>query len=245
MIVEGIPLKGKVAIVVGNQGFRVRSLASALAEAGAKVAIAAPESVKPAIEQADRIGADIYIRATDITSAEEINNLVKQTVARWHKVDILVNSADLMFFKPLSEISQAEWRQVIDVNLTSAFLWCQAAGRQMLKQKRGRIINIISGLSQRGLADGVAYCASQGAVQQMTSALALEWAREGIRVNAIGMGWFDKSIKPNSRLELYIPLRRLGTEGDMTSLVVYLASDASEFITGSSFFIDGGVMAHA
>jgi len=245
VVSQGVSLKGEVAIVVGNQNFRVKSLALALAEAGAKVAIATPEDAKQLVEGAGRIGAEIYAQTIDITSPEEINNLVEQTMAQWHKVDILVNGANLMLIKPLSEVSQAEWRQVMDVNLTSAFLWCQAVGRQMLKQKRGKIINIISGLSQRGLANGVAYCASQGGVQQMTTALALEWAREGIRVNAIGVGWFAEAIQLESRLERYIPLRRLGMEDDLTSLVVYLASEASEFITGSSFFIDGGVMAHA
>ena len=245
MAFKTISIKGEVALVVGNHSFPTKGLALALAEADARVAVAAPQGVIASIKGANVSGLDIRCQITDITNEDETNKFVNQTVAQWGKVDILVNTADLKLFKPICETSQSEWRQVIDSSLTPAFLWCQAVGRQMLKQKKGRVINVISGLSQRGLSNGVAYCASQGGLKQMTEALALEWARDGIRVNAIGLGWFAEAIEPDHRLERYVPQGRLGMEGDLASLVVYLASDAGEYMTGSCLFIDGGAMAHA
>ena len=245
MVFKKISIKGEVALIVGNHSFPTRVLALALAEAGARVAVAGPQGVIESLKGENVAGLDISCQITDLTNEEEINYYVNQTVARWGKVDILVNAADMKLFKPICEISLSEWRQAIDSSLTTAFLWCQAIGRQMLKQKRGRVINVISGLSQRGLSNGVAYCASQGGLKQMTEALALEWARDGIRVNAIGLGWFAEAVEPDPRLERYVPLGRLGTEGNLASLVVYLASDAGEYMTGSCLFIDGGAMAHA
>ena len=244
MIPKEITLEEKVAILVGNANSRVRTLALALVEAGAKVVTATPEDVGGLVEEASGNETAIHAQNLDITSPGEINKLVVQTLAKWHKIDILVNCTNLMLIKPFLEISQAEWSHVMNINLTSAFLWCQAIGKQMLEQKSGKIINVVSGLAQRGLANGAAYCASQSAVQQMTTALALEWAREGIRVNTVGTGWFAEVIQPNPKLERFIPMHRLGAEEELAPLVVYLASDASDFITGTSLFVDGGLMAH-
>ena len=135
----------------------------------------------------------------------------------------------------------------MDVNVKSMFLCCRAVGRRMLRQGGGRIVNISSGLSAPpALSNSAAYAASQGAVRQLTSSLALEWARHGIRVNAVGAGWLTTSPTDlEDSLARFIPSRRLGSPDDIGGLVVYLASDACDFVTGQTIYVDGGATAHA
>ena len=134
-------------------------------------------------------------------------------------------------------------------NLGSAYLLCHRIGREMLRQGGGRVINIISGLAERGLWNSTAFCASQGAVLQLTRSLGLEWARRNIRVNAVGLGWLDTGESTdagaqNDPLVRYTPLKRKGVPEDIAPLVVYLASDACEFTTGQPIYLDGGLLAH-
>jgi NAD(P)-dependent dehydrogenase (short-subunit alcohol dehydrogenase family) len=134
----------------------------------------------------------------------------------------------------------------MDHNFNSVMNFCRAAGRQMLVQKKGRIINIVSGLAERGIANGTAYCVSMGAVLQLTKALALEWALTGVTVNAIGTGWFtEDGSAADDAIARYIPVKRYGKPYEVGSLVVYLASDVTDFTTGQFMFVDGGLMAHA
>jgi NAD(P)-dependent dehydrogenase (short-subunit alcohol dehydrogenase family) len=134
----------------------------------------------------------------------------------------------------------------MDYNFKSALNFCRTAGKQMLKQKNGRIINIVSGLAERGIVNGSAYCVAMGGVLQMTRALALEWALKGITVNAIGTGWFTESGRQmDETLTRYIPVKRYGQPEEVGSLTVYLASDVTEFTTGQFMYVDGGLMAHA
>jgi len=134
----------------------------------------------------------------------------------------------------------------MDYNFNSVANFIRVAGRQMLVQKKGRIINIVSGLAERGMANGSAYCVSMGAVLQLTKTLALEWALAGITVNAIGTGWYTETGKAaDETLARYIPAKRYGKPEELGSLVVYLASDVTEFTTGQFMFVDGGLMAHA
>jgi NAD(P)-dependent dehydrogenase (short-subunit alcohol dehydrogenase family) len=147
------------------------------------------------------------------------------------------------------EISLAEWRRVIDVNLTGVFLACHAAGREMLKQQSGRIVNISSVLAERGMANGSAYCAAQAGVLNMTRALALEWARTGVTVNAVGAGWIDAGgflADENMRrqLERYLPYKRLAQPDEISGAVLYLASDAAAYLTGQVIWIEGGALSH-
>ena len=143
---------------------------------------------------------------------------------------------------------EAEWENVIDVNLKGTFLCCQAVGKGMIAQGGGKIINIASLASVIGIPAAPAYAASKGGVVQLTKALALEWAREGITVNAIGAGWFSETDKTGMAQEdsvlRYLPLRRYGHPSEIGSLVVYLASDAAEFYTGQFLHVDGAVMVH-
>jgi NAD(P)-dependent dehydrogenase (short-subunit alcohol dehydrogenase family) len=137
----------------------------------------------------------------------------------------------------------------MDFNVKSIYLTCQAVGRRMLRQGSGRIVNIGSALSQRGLWNSVAASAAQGAIHQITASLALEWGRDGIRVNGIGAGWMStKEPSEEDQRELlvrYLPSRRRGHPNDLVALMVYLSSDDCDFVTGQTFFIDGGALAHA
>ena len=250
MVSEQFNLRGKTALVTGDSRFWGKAAAAALAEAGADVAVAAQNSKKvdEAAGEVQRLGRKAMAIARDLTKSAEVQKVVEQAIAELGKIDILVNAADLEFAKPFLEITEDEWRRVIEANLTPVFLCCQAVGKHMLRQKKGRIINVTSCLAERGLVNGSAYCAVTGAVLQLTKALALEWARDGITVNAIGAGWFSEIEKTGAAQEdsllRYLPLKRYGHPSEIGSLVVYLASEATDFITGQFMYVDGALMAH-
>lgn len=246
-----LDLSGKVALITADRRGWTPSLAVALAEAGAAVAVAGvPESDATAAADAVRgKGRRALSVSADLTLADDVEGLVEQVVAELGGIDILVNNARVEFGKPFLDVTEDEWDTVMERNVKSMFLCCQAAGRQMVEQGTGHIVNIGSGLASRGLWNSAAACASQGAVRQLTAALGLEWSRLGVRVNAVGTGWF--STEPPAEdverelLVRYIPSRRKGHPSDLAGLVVYLASDASDFVTGQMFHIDGGLIAHA
>ena len=161
----------------------------------------------------------------------------------------MVNNFNTQFAKPFDQVSLSEYDTVMDRNAKSVFLTCRAVGKGMVEQGSGRIINIISGLAERGMLNSAAYCASQGAVLQLTRVLALEWGRYNIRVNAIGAGWSSiEELSPeDAQKELlvrYVPLRRKGHPRDIAPLLVYLASDSCDYTTGNPVYVDGGLMAH-
>jgi NAD(P)-dependent dehydrogenase (short-subunit alcohol dehydrogenase family) len=252
MIAEEFSLRGKVAIVTGDGRAWGQHVALALADAGADVAIATLKRnwVEETIERARGLGRKAVAIPSDVTNAVEVQKMVEQVVAGFGKIDILVNGTDLQFAKPFLEVSEKEWRRVIETNLTSVYLCSQAVGRHMVEQKKGAIINIASGLALRGVANCAAYCASMGGVLQFTKALALEWAPLNIRVNSIGPGWFSEDEVGTEEMQKdplvrFIPMRRRGRPDEIGSLVVYLASDASQYVTGQIFVVDGGTIAHA
>ena len=248
---EDWSLAGKAAIITADRRGWTPFLAAALAEAGADVAVAGSDSsdrseVGRAVEEHGRRALEIV---ADVTDGADVESAVHQTVSAFGRVDILVNNARVEFGKPFVDVSETEWQTVMDYNVKSMFLFCQAAGERMLDQGAGRVVNIGSGLAVRGLWNSVAACASQGAIYQLTSALALEWARNNIRVNAIGAGWLTTEApteeSQRDRLVRYLPSRRRGHPSDLAGLLVYLASDACDFVTGQTVFIDGGALAHA
>ena len=249
---EQFSLKGKAAIVAGDGGWS-GAVALALAEAGADVALAgrsATGELQDAVAKIQGMGRKAVALAADLTSAAGAQSMVEGAVAGLGRVDILVNYQDLKFAKPLLEVTDEEWQRVMKDNLTLVFQTSRAVGRRLVEQKGGKVINIVSGLAERGMANCTAYCAAMGGVLQLTRALALEWAREGIRVNAIGTGWLsDEEISfeeaQKDPLVRYIPVKQKGKPMDLGGLVVYLASDASDYMTGHILFVDGGVMAHA
>jgi NAD(P)-dependent dehydrogenase (short-subunit alcohol dehydrogenase family) len=250
MVSAEFNLNGKKALVAGDSRFWAKYAAAALAEAGADVAIAArnPQKLQAAAGEVQRLGRKAITVATDVTKAYQVQAAVDRVVNEFGKIDILVNAADLQFAKPFAEIKKEEWQKVMDANLTSVFLCSQTVGREMLKQKKGRIISIASGLAERGLANTTAYCAAMGGVLQLTRALALEWAREGITVNAIGVGWMAETERTGAwqeeQLLRYLPTKRYGHPKEIGSLLVYLASDATDFVSGQFMYVDGAIMAH-
>ncbi len=250
MVSEEFNLRGKAALVTGDSRFWGKYVVAALAEAGADVAVAAKSSRKldEAVGEVQHLGRKVVAIPTDMTKSSQVEKMVGQAIAEFGKIDILVNAADLEFAKPFVEITEDEWHRVMEANLTSVFLCCQAVGKHMLEQKKGRIINITSCLAERGLANSAAYCAAKGGVPSLTRALALEWAREDITVNAIGAGWFSETEKAEAaaeaRLLRFLPLKRYGHPREIGPLVVYLASDAAENITGQFLYVDGAIMSH-
>ncbi len=253
MSLEAFILRDKVALVLGASNPLGRAVAVALAEAGAHVAVATTlprqpeeEAVHACIDETRSLGSKGFAQRIDATSEEDVNALVQRVVSELKQLDILVNAHDLPFAKPLPEVNPGEWRRVLEINLTSVYLACRAASGPMFSQGKGRIINLVSLLGERGMANGSAYCAAQAGVLNLTRALALEWARSGVTINAIGAGWTegmgmiaDEALK--LQLARYIPQRRLAQSEEVATAAVYLASDSAGFITGQVIWIDGGV----
>lgn len=251
MLPKGMSLKDKVAVVGGLGQSWQKEIASYLAEAGASVAVFGKDGdeLAAAVKSAERLGGQAIAVTADPFKPAEVSQMVQTVLGKWQRIDILVNSFNLPFAKPLPEISTAEWSKVIEANITPVFLTTQAVGKHMLERREGRVINITSGLAERGLPNGSAYCAAKGAVLQFTRAVALEWARSNVRVNAIALGWMEGSAEVSKdewrqALVRYAPLKRLAKPEDFAAAIVYLASDASSFVTGSTFYITGGLMAH-
>jgi 2-deoxy-D-gluconate 3-dehydrogenase len=244
-------LTGKTAIITADRRGWTPHLASALAEAGADVAVAgaANSDMADAVSAVKNQGRMSLAIPTNVRDAESVNAMVGTTVSEFGKLDILVNNARAEFGKRFEQVEESEWDTLMDFNVKSMFLCCQAAGKVMLEQQSGRIVNIGSALSVRGLWNSVVACAAQGAIHQLTSSLALEWGREGIRVNSIGAGWITTEEQTEeTKKELlvrYLPSRRKGHPDDLASLLVYLSSDSCGFVTGQTIFIDGGALAHA
>ncbi len=243
-------LAGKTAIITSDRRGWTPHLAAALAEAGADVAVAGSHAsdMSDAVAAVRAAGRRAVELEADLTNAGDVGAMVDSVRDEFGRVDILVNNARVEFGKPFVDVTDEEWDAVIAFNLRSMFLCCRAVGRLMLAQGSGRIVNVGTGLAERGLWNSAAACASQGAIKQLTAALGLEWARSGVRVNGIGAGWLTTEPRDGAEpelLERYIPSRRKGHPTDLAGLLVYLASDASDFMTGQTVYIDGGAMAHA
>ncbi|TMF99372.1 MAG: SDR family oxidoreductase [Chloroflexi bacterium] len=256
MVAEHFSLAGKAALVIGASNPLGRAAAVALAEAGADVGVAtttrsareevAANSCANEIWALDRKG---FAQAMDAADEREVDSLVERAVSEFGRIDILVNAQDVHFAKPALDISLAEWRRVIDANLTGVFLACRAAGREMVTRESGRIVNISSVLAERGMANGSAYCAAQAGVLNLTRALALEWARSGVTINAVGAGWIDAGgfladENMKRQLERYLPYKRLAEPEEISGAVVYLVSDAAAYLTGQVVWIEGGALSH-
>jgi len=256
MVAEHFSLAGKAALVIGASNPLGRAAAVALAEAGADVGVAtttrsareevAANSCANEIWALDRKG---FAQAMDAADEREVDSLVERTVSEFGRLDILVNAQDVHFAKPALDISLAEWRRVIDANLTGVFLACRAAGREMVTRESGRIVNISSVLAERGMANGSAYCAAQAGVLNLTRALALDWARSGVTINAVGAGWIDAGgfladENMKRQLERYLPYKRLAEPEEISGAVVYLVSDAAAYLTGQVVWIEGGALSH-
>lgn len=244
-------LSGKTALITADRRGWTPFFAAALAEAGADVVVAgsATSELENSVKEIERKGRRGLPIITDITSTHDIELMVEQVKSELGKIDILVNNATAEFAKPFLEVTEWEWDTLMAFNVKSVFLCSQAIGRFMIETGGGRIVNISSGLSVRGLWNSAVSCAAEGAIHQLTSALALEWGRKNIRVNSIGAGWMTTEQQTEaSKQELlvrYLPSRRKGHPSDLCGLLVYLSSDACSFVNGQTIFIDGGALAHA
>jgi len=243
-------LSGKVAIVTGASRGLGQYFATALAKAGADLVItsrkfSALNEFKREIESLGRKALPVQL---DVLSQSDIENMVRLAVKEYGKIDILVNNAGMNIRKPSAEVTQQDWDTVLDTNLKGSFFCAQAAAKEMIKRKYGRIINIGSCTCVFGMEGIAAYSASRGAILSMTRTLAAEWGKYGITVNVLAPGWFKTAqnamLYENKDWVNYItsriPLNRVGQPHDLDGAVVFLASDASEYITGQMLLIDGG-----
>lgn len=249
-------LKNKVAIITGARRGMGKSHALKLAQAGAKVVVSdiSKEDCQKVVEEIEKKGGQAIAVKCDVTQKSEVEEMVKKTIEKFGKLDILVNNAGIIQFKPFLELEEKDWDQTLDVNLKGYFLCAQAAAREMAKQKSGVIVNIASvGMGQQGIGfpNIVHYCASKGGITGMTEALAVELAPQNIRVNAISPGMIETPmidpIKKDPQQEKAmidrIPLGRVGKPEEVSNLVLFLASEGSSYLTGSTVVIDGGWLA--
>ncbi len=193
-------------------------------------------------------GRRALVAPTDVAAYAEVEALMRRAVQELGRLDIVVNNAGVARVAPLVEMTPDDWRFMVDVNLTGVFNGCRAAAPHLIAQKSGKVINVASVLGHVGLPGYTVYGATKGGVIALTRALGVEWARHGIQVNAIAPGWFATDMtdpafsdpRINERLTRDIPMRRIGRPEEIGPLAVYLASDASAFMTGQTLFLDGG-----
>ncbi|MEP7075823.1 MAG: glucose 1-dehydrogenase [Acidobacteriota bacterium] len=245
-------LSGKTAIVTGGSRGIGKEMAEGLAEAGADLMLCArrTEWLDETVAEFNGRGFSAAGTACDVSKPDEVQAVVDKTVKQFGKVDILVNNAGISWGAMPEDMPLEKWRGVLDVNLTGCFVFAQAVGRQMLKQNCGSIINISSVAGMRSLANGpfyAGYVASKAGLIGLTRELAASWGRKGIRVNAIAPGFFHSRLA-DAVIDIYerkiqednaIP--RIGAEGELKGTVVFLASDASTYITGQTIAVDGGM----
>lgn len=225
-------------------------MAVALAGAGADLALVGRSipDLEETAHAVEALGRKTLVAPTDVAAYSEVEALAHRTLEVFGRIDILLNSSGIAIVKPLVETSPEEWAQVLNTNLTGTFNLCRAAGPHLIAQRRGKVINVASMLVERGLPGYVTYCASKGGIVTFTRTLAVEWARHNVQVNAIAPGWYitDMSAhafadpKIRERLLRDVPMRRTGKPEELGPLVVYLASSASDFMTGQTIFLDGG-----
>ena len=244
-------LTGRVAIVTGGSRGLGLEMAVGLAEAGASLMLCArrEEWLTPAIADLRGRGFTVDGMTCDVANAADVQAVVDQTIAAYGRLDILVNNAGVTWAAPAEDMPLDKWRKVIDTNLTGTFLFSQAAGREMLKTGYGRIINVASIAGVIASVNGphyAAYAASKAGIMGLTRELAASWGRQGIRVNAIAPGYFHSRLADGAiemvepDLKATSPMGRVGADDELKGVVVFLAADASNYMTGQVLVVDGG-----
>src|SRR6056297_3905300 len=244
-------LHGKVAIVTGASRGLGQYFSRALAGAGADLVITSRslDSLKDFTAEIEGMGRRVLPLALDVRDFDSIREMVTEAYEYYGHIDILVNNASCNIRKPALKVSWEDWNTILDTNLRGPFFVAQAVAEKMIPQKYGRIINIGSVTSVFGYAGITPYGASRGGIKQMTMSLADEWGDKGITVNCLAPGWFkteqNKVLYENQAWVEYIkdriPVNRPGRPNDLDGTVVFLASDASEYITGQCILVDGGI----
>jgi len=247
-------LSNKVAVVTGSATGIGQAIAIALAREGASVVvdyIGSPDAPKDTLQHIQSAGGTAVAIDTDVSQPDQVNSLIQQTVQQFGRLDIFVNNAGIEFKHPFTEFPIDQWNKIIAVNLTGPFLCAQAAAKQMIAQGGGgRIINISSVHQDLPMPTNAPYCASKGGLRMLMRTIAVELGPHAITVNNIGPGAvftpIDADIEANPQLEAQlmaeIPLGRWGKPEEIANLAVFLASDDAGYITGSTYYIDGGML---
>ena len=244
-------LTGRVAIVTGGSRGLGEEMAEGLAEAGAALMLCARREqwLTPTLATLRGRGFKVEGMVCDVANPEQVQAVVDKTIEVYGKVDILVNNAGISWGEEPETMPLEKWQKVIDVNLTGAFLFSQAAGREMLKRKYGRIINIASIAGLHASVNGshyAGYAASKAGLMGLTRELAASWGRSNIRVNAIAPGFFHSRladpaiVHAEPAIKASSPIPRVGDAGELKGVAVFLAADASNYITGQTIVVDGG-----
>jgi 2-dehydro-3-deoxy-D-gluconate 5-dehydrogenase len=241
-------LDEKVAIITGASRGLGKAMAKGLAQQGAHVIIADILDVSEAVTEIKQFDDQVMGLTVDVTNTTDIKDMIKKTLKRFNSIDILINNAGILRTNNAEDFSEKDWKQVIDVNLTGQFLCSRIVGNQMIKQGSGKIINISSIAGLGGYASSVAYSASKAGVISLTKTLAAEWGKHNINVNAVCPGVFAtdmtddylKSEEFKEMIESKVPLSRHANPEELIGTIIYLASNASDYVTGHALVIDGG-----
>jgi gluconate 5-dehydrogenase len=248
---ELFTLQGRAAIVTGGSRGLGQEMAEGFAEAGASLMLCArrEEWLTPTVQEMRARGFRVEGVLCDVSKAADVQAVVDRTVAAFGKVDILLNNAGVTWAAEPEDLPLDKWQKVVDINLTGAFLFAQAAGREMLKRQWGRIINVASIAGLHSSVHGphfAPYAATKAGLMGLTRELAASWGRQGIRVNAIAPGYFhsrlaDAAIEMSEpAIQATSPIPRVGAAGELKGVAVFLAADASNYITGQTIIVDGG-----
>ncbi|MDR4506716.1 MAG: SDR family oxidoreductase [Candidatus Brocadiaceae bacterium] len=246
-------LHDKVALVTGAGKGLGKSMALALSESGAHVAVISRtlSDVEETAHEAQGNGIKSIPIAADVRKQEDVTKMVKTVLDEFGTIDILINNVGTFLGSAFLDLSYEDWQKTIDINLTSAYLCSKTVGKHLVEKKKGKVINVSSALGSLGANRSSAYCVSKGGVIQLTKALAIEWAKYNINVNSIAPYSMEtektkrmlEDEKIKNAIVSKIPLKRIGQPADLSGTVVFLASAASDYITGQVIFVDGGFSA--
>ena len=244
-------LKGRTAVITGASRGLGKAMAIGLAKNGAHVVITDVLDTTDAVEEIKRFDDQAIGLNVDVTNASDVEKMVKKTVDLFGSIDVLVNNAGILKTANAEDFSEEDWKQVIEVNLTGLFLCAKTAGKQMIKQKSGKIINISSIAGLSGYASSAPYSASKAGVISLTKTLAAEWGKHNVIVNAVCPGVFATDMTEDylkdeqfqNMIQSNVPLGRYAEPEEIIGTIVYLASNASDYMTGHSLVIDGGWVA--